>query len=152
MDVDTVSGATFSSKGILAAVKNALTGQEDTSEPASASGAAGGGASAGGTVTVSKIEEPAAYRDGTYYGTGTGFGGTMKVCVVVSGGKIASIDIVENSDTPSYLSSAFSLISTIISTQSTNVDTVSGATYSERVFQYKRRKPGQYKQRKQQSE
>ena len=132
VDVDTVSGATFSSKGILAAVKNALTGQEDTSEPASASGAAGGGASAGGTVTVSKIEEPAAYRDGTYYGTGTGFGGTMKVCVVVSGGKIASIDIVENSDTPSYLSSASSLISTIISTQSTNVDTVSGATYSSR--------------------
>lgn len=130
--MDTVSGATFSSKGILAAVKNALTGQEDTSEPASASGAAGGGAFAGGTVTVSKIEEPAAYRDGTYYGTGTGFGGTMKVCVVVSGGKIASIDIVENSDTPSYLSSASSLISTIISTQSTNVDTVSGATYSSR--------------------
>ena len=132
VDVDTVSGATFSSKGILAAVKNALTGQEDTSEPASASGAAGGGASASGTVTVSKIEEPAAYRDGTYYGTGTGFGGTMKVCVIVSNGKIASIDIVENSDTPSYLSSASSLISTIISTQSTNVDTVSGATYSSR--------------------
>lgn len=131
VDVDTVSGATFSSKGILAAVKNALTGQADTSEPASASGAAGGAAS-GGTVTVSKIEEPAAYRDGTYYGTGTGFGGTMKVCVVVSGGKITSIDIVENSDTPSYLSSASSLISTIISTQSTNVDTVSGATYSSR--------------------
>ena len=131
VDVDTVSGATFSSKGILAAVKNALTGQADTSEPASASGAAGG-ASSGGSVTVSKIEEPAAYRDGTYYGTGTGFGGTMKVCVVISGGKIASIDIVENSDTPSYLSSASSLISAIISTQSTNVDTVSGATYSSR--------------------
>lgn len=131
VDVDTVSGATFSSKGILAAVKNALTGQADTSEPASTSGAAGA-ASSGGSVTVSKIEEPAAYRDGTYYGSGTGFGGTMKVCVVVSGGKIASIDIVENSDTPSYLSSASSLISTIISTQSTNVDTVSGATYSSR--------------------
>ncbi|MFR7620886.1 MAG: FMN-binding protein [Blautia sp.] len=56
----------------------------------------------------------------------------MKVCVVVSGGKIASIDIVEDNDTPSYLSSASSLISTILSTQSTNVDTVSGATYSSR--------------------
>ena len=131
VEVDTVSGATFSSKGILAAVKNALTGQEDTSKPA-ASGSSGGGTSSGGTVTVSKIEEPAAYRDGTYYGTGTGFGGTMKVCVVVSGGKIASIDIVEDNDTPSYLSSASSLISTILSTQSTNVDTVSGATYSSR--------------------
>ena len=48
VDVDTVSGATFSSKGILAAVENALTGQEDTSEPASASGAAGGGGLWGG--------------------------------------------------------------------------------------------------------
>ena len=113
MDVDTVSGATFSSKGILAAVKNALTGQEDTSRTGIRIRSGRRRASAGGTVTVSKIEEPAAYRDGTYYGTGTGFGGTMKVCVVVSGGKIASIDIVENSDTPSYLSSASSLISTI---------------------------------------
>ena len=76
------------SKGILAAVKNALTGQEDTSEPACASGAAGGGASAGGTVTVSKIEEPAATGMERITELERGFGGTMKVCVVVSGGKL----------------------------------------------------------------
>ena len=32
IDVDTVSGATYSSKGIIAAVRNALEGVEDTSE------------------------------------------------------------------------------------------------------------------------
>ena len=32
LDVDTVSGATFSSRGIISAVKNALTGEKDTSE------------------------------------------------------------------------------------------------------------------------
>lgn len=88
VDVDTVSGATFSSKGILAAVKNALTGQEDTSEPASASGAAGGGASAGGTVTVSKIEEPAPTGMERITEPERDLAAPMKVCVVVSGGKL----------------------------------------------------------------
>ena len=32
LDVDTVSGATFSSRGIISAVKNALTGEKDTSD------------------------------------------------------------------------------------------------------------------------
>ena len=31
LDVDTVSGATFSSRGIISAVKNALTGEKDNS-------------------------------------------------------------------------------------------------------------------------
>ena len=50
--------------------------------------------------------------------------------VEISGGKIASIQIVENSDGSDYISKAASLIDSIITTQSTNVDTVSGATYS----------------------
>ena len=37
LDVDVVSGATYSSNGIISAVKNALTGEQDTSTPASAS-------------------------------------------------------------------------------------------------------------------
>ena len=74
--------------------------------------------------------EAAAYKDGTYCGTGTGFGGTLKVQVVISGGKITSIDVIENHDDSSYLSRAMALINNIIATQSTNVDVVSGATYS----------------------
>ena len=54
----------------------------------------------------------------------------MKVKVVISGGKIASIEVVENHDDRSYLNRAEALISNIISSQSTNVDVISGATYS----------------------
>lgn len=128
LDVDTVSGATFSSRGIISAVKNALTGEKDSGETGQAQ--SGAAAAAGSAASVQAVEEAAAYKDGTYYGTGTGFGGPLKVMVQISGGKIASIQIMENCDGSSYISKASSLIDTIISTQSTNVDTVSGATYS----------------------
>lgn len=129
LDVDTVSGATFSSRGIISAVKNALTGEKDTSETGQAQSGQTG-AAAGSATSVAKVEDAAAYKDGTYYGSGTGFGGPLKVMVEISGGKIASIQIVENSDGSDYISKAASLIDSIITTQSTNVDTVSGATYS----------------------
>ena len=80
--------------------------------------------------TVSKTEDPDGYKDGTYYGTGTGFGGTVKVKVVIKKGKISSIDVVSHADGGSYMAKASSLLDKIISKQSTNVDTVSGATYS----------------------
>ena len=131
LDVDTVSGATFSSRGIISAVKNALTGEKDTSETGQAQSGQTG-AAAGSSTSVAQVEDAAAYKDGTYYGSGTGFGGPLKVMVEISGGKIASIQIVENSDGSDYISKAASLIDSIIATQSTNVDTVSGATYSSK--------------------
>lgn len=129
LDVDTVSGATFSSRGIISAVKNALTGEKDNSTTGQAQSGQTG-AAAGSSTSVAQVEDAAAYKDGTYYGSGTGFGGPLKVMVEISGGKIASIQIVENSDGSDYISKAASLIDSIIATQSTNVDTVSGATYS----------------------
>ena len=128
LDVDTVSGATYSSNGIISAVKNALTGEKDSGETGQSQ--SGGTATAGSSTSIGLVEEPAAYQDGTYYGTGTGFGGTLKVQVDISGGKIVSIKILENNDGSTYISKASSLINAIISSQSTNVDTVSGATYS----------------------
>lgn len=129
LDVDTVSGATFSSRGIISAVKNALTGEKDNSTTGQAQSGQTA-AAAGSSTSVTKVEDAAAYKDGTYYGSGTGFGGPLKVMVEISGGKIASIQIVENSDGSDYISKAASLIDSIIAKQSTNVDTVSGATYS----------------------
>lgn len=129
LDVDTVSGATFSSRGIISAVKNALTGEKDNSTTGQAQSDQTA-AAAGSSTSVAKVEDAAAYKDGTYYGSGTGFGGPLKVMVEISGGKIASIQIVENSDGSDYISKAVSLIDSIIAKQSTNVDTVSGATYS----------------------
>ena len=128
LDVDTVSGATYSSRGIISAVKNALTGEKDSGTTGQSQ--SGSGAAAGSSTSVAAVEDPSAYKDGTYYGTGTGFGGTLKVKVEISGGKIASIQIVENQDGSEYISKASALINTIIQNQSTNVDTVSGATYS----------------------
>ena len=128
LDVDTVSGATYSSRGIISAVKNALTGEKDSGTTGKSQ--SGSGAAAGSSTSVQAVEDPSAYKDGTYYGTGTGFGGTLKVKVEISGGKITSIQIMENQDGSEYISKASALINTIIQNQSTNVDTVSGATYS----------------------
>lgn len=132
LEVDVVSGATYSSNGIISAVKNALTGAADSGTPASTSAGSSGGSSspAGGSSSVSTVQDASAYADGTYYGTGTGFSGALTVEVVISGGKISSIQIIDTSDGDSYIQSASGLISNIIATQSTNVDTVSGATYS----------------------
>ena len=128
LDVDTVSGATFSSNGIISAVKTALTGEKDSGETGQSQ--SGGTAAAGSATSVAQVEDASEYKDGTYYGTGTGFGGTLKVQVDISGGKIAAIQILENNDGSEYISKASSIINAIISSQSTNVDTVSGATYS----------------------
>ena len=128
LDVDTVSGATFSSNGIISAVKNALTGEKDSGETGQSQ--SGGTVAAGSSTSVAQVEDASGYKDGTYYGTGTGFGGTLKVQVDISGGKIAAIQILENNDGSEYISKASSIINAIISSQSTNVDTVSGATYS----------------------
>ena len=132
LEVDVVSGATYSSNGIISAVKNALTGAADSGTPASTSAGASGGSSspAGGSSSISTVQDASAYADGTYYGTGTGFSGALTVEVVISGGKISSIQIMDTSDGDSYIQSASGLISNIIATPSTNVDTVSGATYS----------------------
>lgn len=122
-DVDVISGATYSSNGIISAVKNALTGEVDNNKTGSVP-------TGQGSTSVSTVEEPSAYKDGTYYGSGVGFGGTTTVKVVISGGKITSITIQSTNDDSSYMQSASSIISKMIAGQTTNVDTVSGATYS----------------------
>ena len=124
LDVDVVSGATYSSRGIISAVKNALTGEKDSGKTAENPG------KGEGSTTVAEVADAAAYKDGTYYGSATGFAGPIKVKVVISGGKIASIEIVSTSDGSSYISKASAITGKIVASQSTNVDTVSGATYS----------------------
>ena len=123
LDVDVVSGATYSSNGIISAVKNALTGESDDNTVAKTN-------SSSKSTVLDKVDDPKAYRDGTYYGTGTGFGGKITVQVDISGGKIADIKITDHSDGASYIQKAQAIITNVIATQSTNVDTVSGATYS----------------------
>ena len=92
-------------------------------------GTAGGGA--GSTVTPTTEVPAGGYADGTYTGSGTGFGGTITVQVTVTDHKIAAINIVDaSSETASYFANAQGVISKILASQSPNVDAVSGATYS----------------------
>lgn len=74
------------------------------------------------------------YKDGTYTGSGTGFkGGTTTVSVTIKNGKISSIETVSNEDTPRFYDRVENAImDEIVSSQSTDVDTVSGATFSSR--------------------
>lgn len=128
LDVDVVSGATYSSNGIIGAVKNALTGEQDTSTPASASSS-----SNQSSPTIDTVDDSdQTWKDGTYYGSGTGFNGEVKVKVVIADGQISDISVVSHNDDSSFMGQAEGLISDIISSQSTNVDAVSGATYSSR--------------------
>ncbi len=105
--------------------------KKNTSTGAAANGSAAGGGGAGSTVTPTTQVPADGYVDGTYTGSGTGFGGTITVQVTVSNHKIASINILDaSSETASYFANAQGVISRIISSQSPNVDAVSGATYS----------------------
>lgn len=128
LDVDVVSGATYSSNGIISAVKNALTGEQDTSTPATT--ASSSNQSSPSIETVDDSNQT--WKDGTYYGSGTGFNGEVQVQVVIADGKITDINVVSHNDDSSFMSQAQGLIPNIISSQSTNVDAVSGATYSSR--------------------
>mgnify|MGYP004513072305 CR=1 FL=1 len=127
--VDTVSGATYSSNGILNAIKNALT----KAAGGTVSETPNSGGTTGGDTSPSKLDKDTytgTYKDGTYTGTGKGYKGTVTAKVTISGGKIKTID-VSGSDDAAYFSKAKNgIVSKIISGQSTNVDTVSGATYS----------------------
>ncbi len=72
------------------------------------------------------------YKDGTYEGSGRGFrGATTTVSVTIKNDKITDIVVVSHGDDEPWFNPAYrSVTSQILSTQSTDVDVVSGATYS----------------------
>ena len=71
------------------------------------------------------------YKDGTYTGEADGYGGTIQVEVTLASDEIISINVVSApGEDSAYLSQAESVIDSILSAQSTDVDTVSGATFS----------------------
>lgn len=130
MSVDTVSGATYSSTGILVAIKNALlqaAGQQPVENAVVA---------AQQTIShqpASNTSMPAGtMKDGTYTGSAMGYNDNITVSVTVAGGKIASIVVMSEDDDEPYFTNARAVISRILSQQTTNVDAVTGATYSSK--------------------
>ena len=128
LSVDAVSGATYSSNGIIKAVENAI--------------ARASGKSVNDKKSGTKKKKPSRkhdtsldgskFRDGVYTGTGTGFNGRITVSVTISGGKITKISVINNEgDDKPYLDKASKgVVARILRTQNTKVDAVSGATYS----------------------
>ncbi len=133
-NVDTVSGATYSSNGIINAVKRALSqaGSKSTTtivenpvqeEPALPTPA----------EPETPVDPEETYKDGVYIGTAEGFGGDITVQVTIEKGRITKVEILSAEDeTPSYLKRASVLLTTIQNYQSTEVDVISGATYSSK--------------------
>ena len=119
---------TTSKKSTKKTAAKKSSGKRTVSESAKNSG----GAAGQGSTQTPVADVPAnGYKDGVYEGTGTGFGGTIRVRVTISGGRIAAIDILDASgETASYFASAQGVISKMIAGNTPNVDAVSGATYS----------------------
>lgn len=73
------------------------------------------------------------YKDGTYSGSGQGFGGEINVTVTVKDDTITTV-LIENApgEDSVYLAQAEAVLESIITAQSTDIDTVSGATFSSK--------------------
>ena len=122
-EVDAVSEATYTSRGILGAVQNALTGEVVNNPlPPQPKPAV--------PLVVEEFTAPSIYLDGIYTAEATGFEGQITVQVTVAEDKITDITILSAEDEEEYLSRAKQVIPAILEGQSPNVDAVSGATYS----------------------
>lgn len=157
IDVQTVSGATYSSNGIISAVADALnitisnqgTIDSETRKPnrgedrnnhikerdefnsgtdSDTNSDANSGIAENGTNEQKAFSD---LEDGIYEGTGAGRNGNIKASVTVKNGKVTSITIESHQEDEQYFVRAEStIISEIINEQSLDVQTVSGATMS----------------------
>lgn len=119
-----------------AAVASAL--QQSTSQDKSSYGDRSERKGKGGHKGEASLEDTksvdvsaGSYADGTYEGCADGFGKDLKVAVTINSGNISDIKVTSNNETPGFCEKAFEAVPAgIIAKQSTDVDTVSGATYS----------------------
>lgn len=138
-DIDTISGATFSSNGILGGLSNALRASRGL-EAASA-GASGEQikrlnedierlkAQLKNSKAEDEVNGP--LKDGNYSGKASGYGGLVEVHISVKDNKITSIVLGSNNEDAEYLDMTRSILDKIEATGTIKgIDTVSGATFS----------------------
>ncbi|WP_315673371.1 FMN-binding protein [Clostridium sp. 19966] len=110
------------------------TSQSGSSSNQSSQQSSGGGNSSTadaskGSSTSASNNTSAAYKDGTYSGEGTGHSPGLNVKVTVKSGKIYSVQVGDNNETPRIADGAINVVpGEIVKAQSVNVDAVSGAT------------------------
>ena len=123
-DVDTVSGATYSSNGLIEAVNKALGNEEGEGKKPEQEESEDKQSfiEAGGFQNLT---------DGIYTGSADAFRGDVEVQVTVEKQKVTDISILSYCDTEEYFfRAAPAVIEQMKAEQSLNVDAVSGATYS----------------------
>ena len=73
------------------------------------------------------------YADGIYVGSSRGYGGAVRVQVIMENGSITEVEILDAShETKQFLRRAKRLLTTVVEAQSWEVDAVSEATYTSR--------------------
>ncbi len=132
--VDTITGATVSSRGIIDAVNDAL-------RKAGSNANSTNGAKAFPVITVkqenkkaekhSTIEkvENQKLKDGTYLGYGNGYGGQLKLSVTIQDGKISDIKVIKHNEDLIYYNQAKIIINKMLNGDK-DIDVISGATRS----------------------
>lgn len=75
-------------------------------------------------------EDSGILHDGVYTGSGMGMNAKITVEVTISDGEISAITVLSSREDEPYYSDALAVIDDILSANSVEVDTVSGATYS----------------------
>lgn len=143
-DVNTVSGATRSSNGIIAAVNDALSQAEEAKKASTSSTTATiesddgttssqtessttnnitSSSSNGSTISSDSITSTDSsstttsnkiYNDGTYTGTGVGYKPYTKVSVTIKNDKITSITLISTNDTDNFFNRAWTTIKNAI--------------------------------------
>lgn len=146
--VDSVSGATVSSKGIKDAVTNALkaagadiskisnpvtTPIETKTEETKKEEVKNEESKKEEAKTEITKKEGDLFIPGTFSGEGFGYNGTIKVDVTTSGNKIEDIKVVSHDDTKTIAEPAFkSIVEAILGNQSIAIDAVAGASASSK--------------------
>lgn len=84
-----------------------------------------------GSQSAAEAEPLGPYQDGSYTASAQGFGGDITLTVTIQGGYISDITVDDASGEDSaYFSMAEDILEDMLSAQSAEVDTVSGATFS----------------------
>ena len=140
-NVSTVSGATYSSRGIINAVASALSIEssnkdtinehKDIDSNYNNDSSENNDNQSSSTTTNNTSLDFSNLKDGTYTGTGKGRNGDIDVTVTVSGSKVTDITITSSMEDRQYFDRAQAgIISSVLEKQSLNVSTISGATMS----------------------
>ena len=123
-DVDAVSGATYSSNGLIEAVNKALGNEEGEGKKPEQEESE----DKQSFIEAGRFQD---LTDGIYTGSADAFRGDVEVQVTVEKQKVTDISILSYCDTEEYFfRAAPAVIEQMKAEQSLNVDAVSGATYS----------------------